>query len=398
LSTTENREFALATACCLWPPSPVRRQAIASAAAGAIDWARFLRVVKRHRVPGLVWNGLSEAGIEVPADIARTLKAGAGRTARASLASCAEAIRLQRLFEQAGLACAFLKGATVAKLAYGDLGIRHAKDIDMVVPDVAFSAACDLLASAGYRRTMPAGPATKTQLALWRRHGKDMEWRHEGKDVELELHWRLSSFSFLFKEPMDFARLYPVQVIPGAALKTLPQPDLFIYLCVHGASHAWCRLKWLADINALVAGRPAAAIEAYYQAAKDRGADRPVGQALSLCVRLFGLQLPQSVASDLSRSPAILLLTRMALHAMMRGGAETEIYDLPFGTTLMRLSHMLMPKNWRERFVEAIHQSISLEDTIALPLPKSLSFLYVLLRWPLWLFRRLSHTGASVIK
>ena len=398
MSTTENREFALVAACCLWPPSPVRNESIASAAAGAIDWARFLRVVKRHRVPGLVWNGLLEAGIDAPTDIVRTLKAGAGRTARASLASCAEAIRLQRLFEQAGLACAFLKGATVAKLAYDDLGIRHAKDIDMVVPDAAFFAACDLLASAGYRRTKPAGPATKTQLALWRRHGKDMEWWHDDKRIELELHWRLSSFSFLFKEPTDFARLYPVQVIPGAALTTLPQPDLFIYLCAHGASHAWCRLKWLADINALVAGRPAEAIEAYYQAAKDRSADRPVGQALSLCVRLFGLQLPQSVAADLSRSPAIPLLTRIALHAMIRGGAETEIHDLRFGTTLIGLSHLLMTKSWRESFFEALRHSINLEDTIALPLPKSLSFLYVLLRWPLWLCRRFSNAGASIAK
>ena len=363
-----------------------------------IDWARFSRIARRHRVAGLVWNGLSDSGVEVPADIARLLKADAGRTARASLASCAEAIRLQRLFEQAGLACAFLKGATVARLAYEDLGIRHAKDIDMLVPDAAFSSACDLLVSAGYRRTMPAGSLTKAQLALWRLHAKEMEWRHDGKGVELELHWRPSSFSFLFTEPTDFARLHPVQVIPGAALKTLPEPDLFIYLCVHGASHAWCRLKWLADINALIAGRSAAAIEAYYQAAKDRGADRPVGQALSLCAKLFGLQLPPSVASDLSRSPAIPLLTGMALHAMTRGGAETEIYDLPFGTTLIRLSHLLMARTWREGFREAIHQSIGLEDTIALPLPKSLSFLYVLLRWPLWLFRRVSNAGISAAK
>ena len=35
-------------------------------------------------------------------------------------------------------------------------------------------------------------------------------------------------------------------------IATLPPSRLLLYLCVHGALDGWLRLKWLADIGALV--------------------------------------------------------------------------------------------------------------------------------------------------
>jgi len=395
LTATRNREFELVVACCLWPPSPARNAAVATAAAGPIDWARFVRVVRRQRVPGLVWNGLMQAGVDLPPEIAQKLKADAGQTARANLMLCAEAIQLQRKFEAAGLACAFLKGATVAVLAYGELGIRHAKDIDMLVSEADFSAACDLLVAQDYRRTKPAGPVSEQCLALWRRFSKDMEWHHDGKRINLELHWKLTTFSFLLTDPADLGRLQLVPVSAGLPLATLPQPDLFGYLCVHGANHGWSRLKWLADVNALLAGRPAAVIEEYFRFATERGIDRPVGQALLLCRLLFGLELPAGVAAKLDRSRIMVLSARAARFLMTRGGAEAEIYDLPFGTTYVYLLHFLMMKSLRDAASEAFNRSINLDDVIDMPLPGWLGFLYPLLRWPLWCVRRLSAAGAS---
>jgi hypothetical protein len=64
-------------------------------------------------------------------------------------------MRLQRLLEQAACPCAFLKGVTLAALAYGDFGIRQSKDIDLIVPAASFSAACAVIEAAGYRRVRP---------------------------------------------------------------------------------------------------------------------------------------------------------------------------------------------------------------------------------------------------
>ena len=73
MAPLSSREFLLAAACSIWPPSSRRTQAICEAAADSIDWVQFLRVVRRHRVVGLVHDGLSRAHVGVPPDIAREI-------------------------------------------------------------------------------------------------------------------------------------------------------------------------------------------------------------------------------------------------------------------------------------------------------------------------------------
>ena len=66
-------ELLLVTACCRWPPSPEREAAVRDAAAARIDWELFPRVVARHRVEGLVHDGLrreihEETGLDIEPD------------------------------------------------------------------------------------------------------------------------------------------------------------------------------------------------------------------------------------------------------------------------------------------------------------------------------------------
>jgi len=395
MSAAINREFALVAACCLWPPSPHRNAAITAVAEEPIDWARFLKVVTRHRVPGLVWNGLSQAGIKTPPGIAENLKADADQTTRESLINCAETIRLQRLFNEGGCKCAFVKGTTLAALGYGNCAIRHAKDIDMIVPEAHLSRAFDLLIAAGYRQMWPPGTISEAQFALWRAYGKDVEWRNERSGIELELHWRLTNISFLLNEPPDFSALHPVEITSSAKVMTLPLPELFVYLCVHGSAHGWCRLKWLTDIHALIIDKPDGLVEIYYGIAKSKGAERAMGQALLLCEHIFRLRLPAGLVVELHQSRAMSVLAKIGLLCMTRGHAESEIYDQRFGTTLVSVSHLLLATSFRAWIAEARHKGIALDDVLYLPLPRSLAVLYWLLRWPLWVFHRTMNFGAA---
>jgi len=316
--------------------------------------------------------------------------------ARGSLALCAETLRLQSRFHQTRLHCAQVKGASLAALAYGNLGIRHAKDIDLVVPHAEFPAVCALLEADGYERQWPPPGTPGAVLSLWRRYAKDMEWRHRGKNIVLEVHWRLTNISSLADEAVDFSALQPVKVSGSAIISTLLPAQLFIYLCVHGASHAWNRLKWLADVHALLADKSATDIETYYRLARETGTDRAVGQALLLCADVFGLELPLELAGVLRRSRVARLLTSLALLCMTRGKAETEIYQLPFGTSLVAASHFLLAKTPRAFMAEVGSKSINLDDMLYLPLPARLAFLYWVLRWPLWLHRRWRRAGTGV--
>ena len=52
-----------------------RTEAIRIAATGPLDWARFLRVVRRHHVLGLVHDGLTRAQPEVPPETVQQIGA-----------------------------------------------------------------------------------------------------------------------------------------------------------------------------------------------------------------------------------------------------------------------------------------------------------------------------------
>ena len=45
-----------------------------------------------------------------------------------------KSLRLQRLFDDADLPVLFVKGAALAMLAFGNLGLRSGQDIDLLVP------------------------------------------------------------------------------------------------------------------------------------------------------------------------------------------------------------------------------------------------------------------------
>ena len=89
-------EFALTAACCIWPPSKRRDEAIRAAASSGVDWDRMLRIVARHRVAGLVHEGLTRAQTAMPPAFAETLAEHARKILRSNLDAAADALERSR--------------------------------------------------------------------------------------------------------------------------------------------------------------------------------------------------------------------------------------------------------------------------------------------------------------
>src|SRR6516225_294711 len=149
-------EFLLATACAMWPPSDRRTAAIHNAAARPLDWSRFLGLAYRHQIIGLAHHGLTHARPDVPTAIVRDIEKKAMALVRQDLEMARESLRLQRLFDDADLPVLFIKGAALAMLAFGNLGLRSGQDIDLLVPYESLSEATALILRAGYHRFDPA--------------------------------------------------------------------------------------------------------------------------------------------------------------------------------------------------------------------------------------------------
>ncbi len=354
-----------------------------------LDWGRFSRIAALHRVEGLVNNALIRAGATAPDAIRGELGAAAAALVRENLELAAEAVRLQRLFAAAGIPLLFLKGVTLAVLAYGNIGLRHGKDIDLLVAPENATAAVTLIGRAGYRRHDPPPELNEALVQSLRPIRKDSSFFHESRPFEVELHWRLLDNPHMMGAISIATSSQQVRIGTDITLPTFAEKDLFAYLCAHGANHCWYRLKWLADIGALLGAASSGDIEQLYEAAEVRGAGPAAAQALLLCERLFGVSIPAGLLTRLRNSLRARWLERIGLWAMTTGNEEIVPPDIPFGATKLTLSRYLLRSSWGYWLTELRIQLTSTRDMLMLPLPGPLRFLYPVLRVPLWICRRM---------
>ncbi|MDZ4363866.1 nucleotidyltransferase family protein [Brevundimonas sp.] len=384
--TAISAELALAAACCRRAASAQRDAAVISAADAGIDWSRFARVLARHRITALALDGLRQAGVAPPEPVANRLKSIAIRETHRSLAMAAETAQLQKACDAAGLPCAFVKGATLAALAYGDAGIKKSHDIDLLTTPQAAVAVRALLEGRGYRMTLPADLDAERFRVLIDHH-KEAAFVHGVTGHMVDLHWRLLDQAWVLPG-VDVADAVRTVGLGGVAVRTLPDPALFAYLCVHGAAHAWNRLKWSADLNAFLSHQSAQTIEALHVTAVAMGAGRAPTMGLILCQRLYGLTVSPTLAQRLKRDRIAQALADNALACLNHGQGAVEL-PLPYSLPVVRikLAQLFLMPGAGHLKRELARRMNSPDDRINLGLPPALSFLYLPLRVPLWLMR-----------
>lgn len=372
-------ELRLAAACCRWPPSRARDHAVLEAAAGGVDWNLFLNVVRRQRIEGLVNAALKQAGAELPAGAASELAAASAAIARENLLHTAASLRLQGAFEEAGIPILFVKGVTLSLLAYGTLGIKKARDIDVVVPGQAIGAAFELLRRSGFRCLSVDGEPQAAATGA----AKETVWEDEA-GIVVELHSGLVDNPMMLPGIGVESPVQLVEVAPGKRLPTLAKDELFSYLCVHGATHAWSRLKWLADVAALLSREDGAEIERLFRSSVALGAGRSSAQALLLCAQLFGTGVPPTLLQEISSDAPTRWLARVALRSM---AGETELDATVLGTIPIHLSHFFLARGPRYKLAELKRKSAG-RPAAAGSLPTAFRWLGPLVAIPLWLRTR----------
>lgn len=379
-------EFELAAACCRWPPGP-EKAATVRAAAAAVDWPHFEKVARRHRIEPFILRAIEEAGLAAPSETFERLKSESGRVRRDNLLLAGECERLRRHLTNAGIDHLFVKGLALARLAYGGIHLKKGWDIDLLVSPDDVDRTGNLLSGLGYARTLPGEDAPADAVAAWRARVKEEIWTHQSSGVPVELHWRLVDNPRLLSGVGMTSPRQKVEIVPGIQLATLADEPLFAYLCVHGASSAWFRLKWIADLNAFVAGRTAAELERLHRSAVALGAGRTSAAALLLIERLFGRPLPAGLAK-LRRDPSVRLLVRLALFAMTGKKAVAEPSESKAGALAIHAVQALAMPGLGYFGSEVKRQAFNPMNALELRLPTSARFLYPLLIIPLWLRRR----------
>lgn len=347
-----------------------------AAAAKIRDWAEVVAMARRHRVEGLVRDGLVRSGIDVPAEASGPLAAEAQRIARQNLRFAAESVRLAADLDGAGIRFAFVKGLTLNMLAYRTLAVKKSVDVDIFADPARYLQATALMAAADYHCTYPGPGASDAALLDWAVAKKHTVWVRDGITVELHA-FLVDSPEMLQGVTIESPR-QGVEIGSGMRLATLATEELFAYLCVHGATHGWSRLKWIADVAALLAGREPAEIVRLHRRAVELGAGRATAQALLLSSDLLGLPLPPALKRELRGDRAVRQLAAVALRAMARGGSR-EINETVFGTVAIHVVNLRLMKGWRFKAAEIRRKFAG---------PGETSLAGALLAGPRWLLRR----------
>ena len=309
--------FDLVAASCM-PSGKARAQHLEAAANRPVDAQALVRLAAWHRVAPFVTKAVNEGRITLPPAAAQALATQAARSRFQAQRNAGEEARIAKEARASGLDLLFVKGATLAALVHRDPLAKSAWDIDVVIAPPDLPAARMLLEAIGYELQLPAGVAPGPRLDRWLAGNRESLWLNTTRGTAVELHLSLCESGGMLT---DVGMASPRQqvIVDGEPVETLAEPELFAFLCVHGTSHGWARLKWLADVAALLAVSTRSP-QQLHEAAVERGAGRCSGVALLLCQRLFGLALDPDLVTRLVADRTLLRLVDHSWRAMDRIG------------------------------------------------------------------------------
>src|SRR5687768_296591 len=119
-----------------------------------LDWDYLLATAFNHRLVPLLQKNLSTAAADVvPTHILARLKRESVANSQSVLHLIAKQLNIYRLLKERGIRVAIFKGAVLAQMAYGEVSLRQAGDIDMLIDRAHFAQAKSLLESLGYEMT-----------------------------------------------------------------------------------------------------------------------------------------------------------------------------------------------------------------------------------------------------
>lgn len=204
----------------------------------------------------------------------------------------AEAIAV---LEGAGIETLVTKGASLALLSYGDVGVRPMDDVDVLVPIERTTEAIETLSGAGWSPDHDDPPAW-TEV----HHSLGFAGPESGN---VDLHW------FSLWQPAGDGELWRASVpleLAGAATRAPCPADQLLLACVHGTP--WSPLppfRWIADaVTVIRSAGEQLDWDRLVAEAERRQLTVAVAAALDYLGEEFAVVVPRSVLTRLRAAPA----------------------------------------------------------------------------------------------
>jgi hypothetical protein len=259
-------------------------------------------------------------------------------------------------------------------MAYGDITLRQYGDLDILVDEADAYKAGKLMSKNGHTPSQPLSILeNKTCLHI----GKDFSLMSKG-GVHTELHWRLFEKN-LNITLLSCASKHKCQgvTINGKRIQTLQNELLLVYLCLHGAKHAFERIEWICDIDRLIRSSEVD-WEAAVSLVEQSRSKRPFYLGVSLAHMLLHTPLPANIMLSME-DETIQMLHVLTLAQMMN--KKTDKSNLEKNKETFTFQSKLFDSRLDMlRFRFSTFFKISTGDCKTFMLPENLNFLYIILR------------------
>ena len=231
--------------------SQASHAAISEAAAKVERWEDVIDAARAHGVLPMLYRKLAASSQCLPPEALQQLKAEFERNAFHCMTNAEELLQVLIAFEDAGIEAMPFKGVVLAASAYGDMTMRTAGDIDLLIRFADLKRATQILKLRGYElktQTLHDGsPEAETYF--------EYHFERPSDGMILELRWRLELTQPRYRADIGLDWAWPRRgtiKLAGAAVPNLDPELCLLVLCMHGSKHAWSRWMWICDVAMLI--------------------------------------------------------------------------------------------------------------------------------------------------
>ena len=352
-----------------------------------LNWVDFINIAQFHRLLPILHNILSALPAEeIPDWVHIKFRQIHLETIKRNFSLLKELTEFLDILDIHRIKAITFKGPMVAMVGYGDLALRTFYDLDLLVHPDEFFKLRDIAISHGYQcdRLMAESERNcleklnPTEQALYFKSQKEYSLYHPKKKIFLDIHQGILSkqFSPLFDTRWLWHHTQIVDIGGRQILGLTPEIQLLI-LCSQGAEDCWIHLGKVFDVAILISKHPTLNWSKLTELTKQKDIFPRLLLGLSLVQDLYGIMLPDNIQKELKHRSDIQTLAMSVKKILFKTNYNP-------GSNL-RLTHIVyqlkMMNSWKNRrhFIYTL-MNPTLADIAAISLPKSLFFIYYLLR------------------
>jgi hypothetical protein len=309
------------------------RDTISSRVAAISDWDALIGAALEHRLAPLLFLRLSEAGVPVPPEAKLRLERESARNVFHSLANATELAMILRGFDEQNIPAMPFKGIVLAATVYGNLSMRSAGDLDLLIFERDLQRATSSLRARGYElKTETLDDGSPAKLDYFEFH-----FERSSDGMVVELRWRLE-LQPRFARDLGMEWVWPRRStarVAGAEVPNLDPIANLLMLCMHGSKHFWSRMIWVCDVARLLHTHPELDWDEALREAKRCGLWRATALGILLASRICGARVPDLVLQRLASDRAARELAAYFEQSILDAPGKAPAGSIPYSLRIL---------------------------------------------------------------